>query len=96
MKAFYKDVEIKAYNWYLQKRVVDLEFHTKEEFIKAIELGTGTFKNQPFYIRCSFKSYTKPYNNNKTGGSGGGNTTGRYNNNSSSNNNPRNNDRPYA
>jgi len=35
------------------KGILDLEFETKEELIKAIDLGTGELEGRPFFMRSS-------------------------------------------
>lgn len=53
----------------------DLEFGSKDDLIKAIDLGTGNFEGKPFYIRTSYhlsKSNRSPRGRGGRGSRGGG------------------------
>ena len=53
IRKFYKDIKILNIHR-PNKDAADLEFESKEVFVRAIDLGTGSLKGQPFYMRSSY------------------------------------------
>lgn len=49
----YKGVTILKIHEGKDRGILDLEFNTKEELIKAIDLGTGELEGRPFFMRSS-------------------------------------------
>ena len=49
----YKGVAILKIHEGKDRGILDLEFKTKEELIKAIDLGTGDFDGRAFFMRSS-------------------------------------------
>lgn len=55
IQAFYKSVPLLNIHRHA-KEAADLEFEKKEHLIAAIDLGTASFRGQPFYMRSSYYS----------------------------------------
>lgn len=53
IRKFYKDIKILNIHR-PNKDAADLEFDSKELLVRAIDLGTGSLKGQPFYMRSSY------------------------------------------
>lgn len=55
----------------VSREAVDIEFSSKDDLIKAIDLDTSTFNGRPFFIRTSY------HNQRNAGGFRGGRGRGR-------------------
>ena len=75
---FYKGVKI-SHIYRTQRGALDLEFETREMFIRAIDVGSGTIKGQPFCIRSSYYNNRRSKRDNyKESGGFRGNKSGGY------------------
>lgn len=73
--AFYKSVPLANIHRH-SKDAADLEFEKKEHLIAAIDLGTGSFRGQPFFMRSSYFNQRAALR--ARGGRGGRGRGGRY------------------
>ena len=53
------------------KDAADLEFSSKDLLLKAIDIGTGSLFDQPFYMRSSYYNSRQPRRGGPRGGRGG-------------------------
>lgn len=76
---YYKAVKISKIHR-PNRDAADLEFDSKDLLIKAIDIGTGTLRGQPFYMRSSYyNSRNAARRGGMRGGRGGGGRGGgRY------------------
>ena len=78
IRKFYKDINILNVH-HSSKDAVDIEFPSKDQLIKAIDLGTGSFKGQPFYMRSSYYRIRNSRTQGRDDRGGRGRGRGRYN-----------------